>query len=102
MPIILSELFSVLLCISDKNISNYKQEFDYLGHFVKSLVMQVDAQFIIQVVMDCFLLWLEGVFVNSRRNSFSFVFPICQHATNWYSSESFICYIGERTGEPTV
>ncbi len=56
MPIILSELFSVLLCISDKNISNYKQEFDYLGHFVKSLVMQVDAQFIIQVVMDCFLL----------------------------------------------
>ena len=53
MSIILSELFSVLLCISDKNTSNYKPEFDYMGHLVKALVMQVDAQFIIQVVMDC-------------------------------------------------
>lgn len=48
--IVLAELLSVVLPLSEKEVTEHKHVFSFLSQFFNSLLDQMDAQFVVQTV----------------------------------------------------
>ena len=59
--LVFSELLSVFLNISEKSISSYKNEFEFLSLYLKVLLIQVDAAYIIEYVYLVFSVHLQAL-----------------------------------------